>query len=167
VASILRPMARASSALVGFFSTSLPCQMATGVSDGVAPNAWSKASALGSSPSSIQPWTSRFRVAYSRRRVALLEWREVLAALRRMVFGPLIAYRRGHRAAGVRRLEQVALDLVTALAATVGEHTAGGCPAALRARSTSTVGCAATPPGWCAAPARRSQPATVAERARP
>jgi hypothetical protein len=40
----------------------------------------------------------------------------MLAALRAMVFGPLIAQTRGRRAAGVRRLEQMAPDLVPALA---------------------------------------------------
>lgn len=55
------------------------------------------------------------------------------AALRAMVFGPLIARDGGHRAAGVRRLEQMAPGLVPALEATVGDHTAHGCAAALRA----------------------------------
>ena len=57
----------------------------------------------------------------------------MLAAVRAMVFGPLIAHARGHRAAGVRRLEQIAPDLVPALDATVGDHTPHGCAAALRA----------------------------------
>src|SRR3712207_8802995 len=69
-------MVRASSGFVGFLSTSLPCQMATGVSDGFAPNLSSKASAEGSSSSSIQTWSSRLRAANSLRRVASLEWRE-------------------------------------------------------------------------------------------
>jgi hypothetical protein len=63
----------------------------------------------------------------------LFECLDVLAALRGMVFGPLIALGRGQRAAGVRRLERLAPDLVPALAATVGDHTAAGCLAALRA----------------------------------
>jgi hypothetical protein len=63
----------------------------------------------------------------------LLECLEVLAFLRGVVLGPLIAQQRGHRAAGVRRLEQVAPDLVPALAATVGDDSARGCLAALRA----------------------------------
>jgi hypothetical protein len=63
----------------------------------------------------------------------LLECLDMLAALRGMVFGPLIAHGRGHRAAGVRRLEQLAPDLVPALAATVGDYSARGCLAALRA----------------------------------
>ena len=63
----------------------------------------------------------------------LFECLDVLAAFRGMVFGPLIALGRGQRAAGVRRLERLAPDLVPALAATVGDHTAVGCLAALRA----------------------------------
>jgi hypothetical protein len=63
----------------------------------------------------------------------LFECLDVLAAFRGMVFGPLIALGRGQRAAGVRRLERLAPDLVPALAATVGDHTAEGCLAALRA----------------------------------
>jgi hypothetical protein len=58
---------------------------------------------------------------------------EVLAFLRRTVFGPLIAQRRGERANGVRRIEQIAPDLVPAMAATIGEHTAGSCLNALHA----------------------------------
>ena len=57
----------------------------------------------------------------------------MLAAVRAMVFGPLIARASGHRAAGVRRLEQMAPGLVPALEATVGDHTPHGCAAALRA----------------------------------
>ena len=57
----------------------------------------------------------------------------MLAAMRGMVFGPLIAQARGHRAAGVRRLEQMAPELVPALEATIGDHTPRGCAAALRA----------------------------------
>ena len=63
----------------------------------------------------------------------LFECLDVLAAFRGMVFGPLIALGRGQRAAGVRRLERLAPDLVPALAATVGDHTPEGCLAALRA----------------------------------
>jgi hypothetical protein len=63
----------------------------------------------------------------------LFECLDMLAALRAMVFGPLIARARGHRAAGVRRLEQVAPDLVPALENTVGDHTPYGCAGALRA----------------------------------
>jgi hypothetical protein len=63
----------------------------------------------------------------------LFECLDMLAALRAMVFGPLIAHAVGHRAAGVRRLEQTAPDLVPALEATVGDHTPHGCAAALRA----------------------------------
>jgi hypothetical protein len=63
----------------------------------------------------------------------LFECLDMLAALRAIVFGPLIAQARGHRAAGVRRLEEIAPDLVPALEATVGDHTPRGCAAALRA----------------------------------
>jgi Nucleotidyltransferase domain len=63
----------------------------------------------------------------------LFECLDVLAALRAIVFGPLIARDGGHRAAGVRRLEQMAPGLVPALEATVGDHTPRGCAAALRA----------------------------------
>jgi hypothetical protein len=63
----------------------------------------------------------------------LFECIDMLAALRAMVFGPLIAQSRGRRAAGVRRMEQMAPDLVPALAGTVGDHTPQGCAAALRA----------------------------------
>jgi len=58
---------------------------------------------------------------------------EEIAFLRRMVFGPLIAQSRGHRPNGVRRLERIAPDLVLALAATIGDHTAPGCLRAMRA----------------------------------
>ena len=63
----------------------------------------------------------------------LFECIDMLAAVRAMVFGPLIAQSRGRRAAGVRRIEQMAPDLVPALAGTVGDHTPQGCAAALRA----------------------------------
>src|SRR5215211_1340530 len=69
-------MVRASSGFVGFLSTSLPCQMVTGVSDGFAPNLSSKVSAPESSSSSTQTWGRRLRAANSLRRVASLEWRE-------------------------------------------------------------------------------------------
>jgi hypothetical protein len=63
----------------------------------------------------------------------LFECLDMLAAVRAMVLGPLIARGSGHRAAGVRRLEQMAPGLVPALEATVGDHTPHGCAAALRA----------------------------------
>jgi Nucleotidyltransferase domain len=63
----------------------------------------------------------------------LFECLDMLAALRSIIFGPLIAQARGHRAAGVRRIEQMAPDLAPALEATVGDHTPRGCAAALRA----------------------------------
>src|SRR5215208_5896373 len=50
--------------------------MATGVSDGFAPNLSSRASALGSSSSSIHTWGSRLRAANSLRRAASLERRD-------------------------------------------------------------------------------------------
>src|SRR5918992_569866 len=68
-------MARASSVFVGFSSTSLPCQMVTGVSDVSVPKLLSRASAPGSSSSSIQTWGRRLRVANPLSRVASLEWR--------------------------------------------------------------------------------------------
>jgi hypothetical protein len=63
----------------------------------------------------------------------LFECLDVLAALRAIVFGPLIAQASGQRAAGVRRLEQMAPALVPALEATVSDRTPHGCAAALRA----------------------------------
>ena len=63
----------------------------------------------------------------------LFECLDMLAFVRATVLGPLIAQARGRRAAGVRRLEQVAPDLVPALEATLGDHTAPGCTEALRA----------------------------------
>ena len=57
----------------------------------------------------------------------LFECLDMLAFVRATVLGPLIAQARGRRAAGVRRLEQVAPDLVPALEATLGDHTAPGC----------------------------------------
>jgi hypothetical protein len=63
----------------------------------------------------------------------LFECLGLLATLRSVAFGPLIAQARGHRPAGERRLEQMAPDLVPELAATVGDYTPQGCAAALRA----------------------------------
>ena len=65
----------------------------------------------------------------------LFECLDMLAALRAMVFGPLIASSRAPMVlgAGVRRLEQMAPDLVPALENTVGDHTPYGCAGALRA----------------------------------
>jgi hypothetical protein len=63
----------------------------------------------------------------------LFECVDMLAFLRATVLGPLIAQARGRRAAGVRRLERVAPELVPALEATLGDHTPQGCAAALRA----------------------------------
>ena len=57
----------------------------------------------------------------------------MLAALRRVVLGPLIAEARGHRPAGVRRLERIAPDLMPALEATLGDATAAGCLRAMEA----------------------------------
>ncbi len=61
----------------------------------------------------------------------LFECLDMLAALRSLVLGPLIADERGQRAAGVRRIEQLVPDLVPAMEATVGDHTPHGCAAAL------------------------------------
>jgi predicted nucleotidyltransferase len=58
---------------------------------------------------------------------------EQLAFLRRTVFGPLIAQRRGHHPDGVRRIELIAPELVAAMAGTIGDNTATGCLQALRA----------------------------------
>jgi hypothetical protein len=63
----------------------------------------------------------------------LFEALDMLAFLRARVLGPLIAQRRGYRAQGVRRIEQLAPDLVPALQAAVGDHMAAGCAAAIRA----------------------------------
>lgn len=56
-------------------------------------------------------------------------------AVRARVLGPLIAQNRGHRAQGVRRIEQIAPELVPALEATVGDHTDADCVRAMRAAS--------------------------------
>jgi len=56
---------------------------------------------------------------------------EELAFLRRTVIGPLIARSCGQRSKGVRRIEQIAPDLVLAIA-TIGDHTALRCINALR-----------------------------------
>src|SRR5215203_2805433 len=63
-------MVRASSAFVGFLSTSLSCQMVTGVSDASVPNLSSRASTPGSSSRSIQTWGRRLRAANPLSRVA-------------------------------------------------------------------------------------------------
>ena len=63
----------------------------------------------------------------------LFECLDMLAFLRATVLGPLIAQARGRRAAGARRLELIAPELVPALEATLGDHTAQGCAGALRA----------------------------------
>lgn len=63
----------------------------------------------------------------------LFECLDMLAFLRKAVFGPLIAQGRGHRSDGVRRIERIAPDLVPAMEATVGDHTGSGCVEAMRA----------------------------------
>jgi predicted nucleotidyltransferase len=63
----------------------------------------------------------------------LFECLDVLAFLRGVVLGPLIAERRGYRANGMRRIETTAPDLVPALEATVGDHTRQGCIDAIHA----------------------------------
>lgn len=72
-------------------------------------------------------WTWIHRGATKIGRGELFECLEILAFLRRAVFGPLIAESRGHRPNGVRRIEQIAPDLVPAMEATIGDHTATGC----------------------------------------
>jgi hypothetical protein len=78
-------------------------------------------------------WTWIHNGATKLGRGELLACLEELAFLRRTVFGPLIAQSRGYRPSGVRRLELIAPDLVPALAATIGDHSAPGCARALRA----------------------------------
>jgi predicted nucleotidyltransferase len=63
----------------------------------------------------------------------LFECIDTLAALRGLVFGPLLAVLHGQRPQGVRRLERFAPDAVPALEATIGDHTTSGCAAGLRA----------------------------------
>ncbi len=63
----------------------------------------------------------------------LFECLDALALLRGLVFGPLLAVAHGHRPQGVRRVERFAPEAVPALRATLGDHTAPGCVAALRA----------------------------------
>jgi hypothetical protein len=78
-------------------------------------------------------WTWVFNGTTKVGRGEYLACLEEIAFLRRTVFGPLIAQRRGYLPNGVRRLEQIAPDLVPALAATIGDHSATGCLRALRA----------------------------------
>jgi hypothetical protein len=61
----------------------------------------------------------------------LFECLDTLAALRGMVFGPLLAVRTGQRPQGIRRIEDVAADEVDALVATIGDHSATACVEAL------------------------------------
>ncbi|MBO0844462.1 MAG: nucleotidyltransferase domain-containing protein [Nocardioides sp.] len=63
----------------------------------------------------------------------LFECLDTLSALRGMVFGPLLAVRRGQRPQGMRRIESWAPDEVSPLVATLGDHTVPGCVAAVRA----------------------------------
>jgi hypothetical protein len=63
----------------------------------------------------------------------VLECLDMLAAMRRMVLGPLIAQARGHRPGGVRRLERIAPELMPALEATIGDGTVPGCLRAMEA----------------------------------
>jgi hypothetical protein len=78
-------------------------------------------------------WTWLHSAAAKVGRGELFHCLEEFAFLRRTVVGPLIARSRGERPNGVRRIEQIAPDLVPALAATIGDHTALGCVNALRA----------------------------------
>ena len=78
-------------------------------------------------------WTWIFNGATKLGRGELFACLEELAFLRRVVLAPLIAQSRGHRASGVRRIEQIDPDLVPAMQSTVGEHSPDGCARALRA----------------------------------
>ena len=63
----------------------------------------------------------------------LFECLDACAYFRSVVFGPLLAARRGVRPQGVRRLERYAGDALPELEATVGDHSREGCLRALRA----------------------------------
>jgi hypothetical protein len=63
----------------------------------------------------------------------LFECLDACAYFRSVVFGPLLAARRGLRPQGVRRLERYAGDALAELEATVGDHSREGCLRALRA----------------------------------
>lgn len=69
----------------------------------------------------------------------LLECHDLLALLRSAVLGPLAAQRGGHRAQGVRRIEQLAPEATPALVATLGDHTRDGCLRALEAAASLYV----------------------------
>ncbi len=78
-------------------------------------------------------WTWIFNGATKLGRGELFACLEEVAFLRRAVLAPLITQSRGHRPSGVRRLEQIAPDLVQALQATVGDYTPTDCARTLRA----------------------------------
>ena len=63
----------------------------------------------------------------------LLECIDGLAMLRGLALGPLVSYRAGRNAQGVRRLERDAPAEAEALAATIGDHSRTGCLHALHA----------------------------------
>jgi hypothetical protein len=63
----------------------------------------------------------------------LFECLDMLAYLRAVVLGPLIAVARGTRPQGVRRIEAFAPDMVPRVAATVATHSRASCAAALQA----------------------------------
>lgn len=63
----------------------------------------------------------------------LFECLDALGFLRDTVFGPLLAVAHGQRPQGVRRVERYAPEWVPALRATLGDHSAAGCVAAVRA----------------------------------
>jgi hypothetical protein len=63
----------------------------------------------------------------------LLECIDGLAMLRGLALGPLVSYRAGRNAQGVRRLERDAPEKAEALAATIGDHSRTGCLRALHA----------------------------------
>lgn len=66
----------------------------------------------------------------------LFECLDLLAMLRGVVLGPLVAVRAGSRPQGVRRVEAIAPEVVPALAATLGAHDRAACATALQAAVT-------------------------------
>ncbi len=78
-------------------------------------------------------WVWVHYVAAKIGRGELYECLDALAALRRLVFGPLLSLEAGARSEGARRLEQRAGELSTDLEATVGDLSRAGCVEALRA----------------------------------
>ncbi len=81
-------------------------------------------------------WTWIFNGATKLGRGELFACLEEVAFLRRVVLAPLIAQSRGFRPSGVRRIEQIAPDLVPDLQETVGDYSPSGCARALLATVT-------------------------------